>query len=265
MGLETFNFIDSLNASNPVHATDDVSQGDDHLRGIKTTLLNTFPNLDAAVNFTPTEANRLVGLTGLTGTGNLVASDNPTFTNLALSATVLTSGQLVDARVQESNVTQHEAALSILEAQISDFGSYYEAGDSPSFANLTLTGSLADFGSASLSTDNDSADEVGFKGTPQSIEDGDYTLVLADAGTQIYKSAGGAGETITIPANASVAFPIGTIIVVINDGGGDLTIAITTDTLEKYGSSTGSQTLGDNNKAVLEKVTATLWKYSSSD
>lgn len=88
MALETFGFIDSLNASNPVHATDQVSQGDDHIRGIKSTLLSQFPNLDAAVNFTPTEANRLVGLTGVTGSGNLVASASPTFTGTLTAAAI---------------------------------------------------------------------------------------------------------------------------------------------------------------------------------
>lgn len=110
MGLETFNFLDSLNASNPVHATDQVSQGDDHLRGIKTTLLNTFPNLDAAVNFTPTEANRLVGLTGLTGSGNLVASISPTFTGtLTAAAIVATSYDGIAA----ANLVDKSAAETI--------------------------------------------------------------------------------------------------------------------------------------------------------
>ena len=90
MALEAFTYITSLNASNPIHATDPVSQGDDHVRGLKTTLLNSLPNLDAAVNFTPTEANRLVGLTGLTGTGSLVASVSPTFTG-TLSAAAITA------------------------------------------------------------------------------------------------------------------------------------------------------------------------------
>ena len=88
MGVETFGFIDSLNASNPIHATDPVSQGDDHIRGLKSTLLATFPNLDAAVTFTPTEANRLTGLTGLTGTGNLVASISPTITGTLAAAAI---------------------------------------------------------------------------------------------------------------------------------------------------------------------------------
>lgn len=89
MALESFSFITSLNASNPVHATDQVSVGDDHLRGVKTTLLNTFPNLDAAVNFTPTEANLIVGATGKTGTGNIAYSASPTFTGTLTAAAIV--------------------------------------------------------------------------------------------------------------------------------------------------------------------------------
>ena len=286
MGLETFNFIDSLNASNPVHATDQVSQGDDHIRGVKTTLLNSFPNIDAAVNFTPTEANRLVGLTGLTGTGNLVASISPTFTGTLTAAAIaattydgIAAADLVDKSASETisgAIWDFQAITAvsfggIASADLVDKSDTETVSGSWTFSGTVTLDTVAgvggeiDFGSTNITSDNDDAREPGFKGTPQSIEDGDYTLVLADAATQIYKSAGGAGETITIPANASVAFPIGTIIIIINDGGGDLTIAITTDTLEKYGGSTGSQTLGDNNKAVIEKVTSTLWKYSSSD
>jgi hypothetical protein len=128
MALETFSYITSLNASNPVHATDQVSQGDDHLRGLKSTLLASFPNIDAAVNFTPTEANYLVGATGVTGTGSLVLNTAPTFSGLVtagsfagtLDAADMTTGVLPDSAVQETNVTQHEAAITILKAQISD-------------------------------------------------------------------------------------------------------------------------------------------------
>jgi len=62
MGTETFNYIDSLNTANPA-STDNVSEGDDHIRGIKTTLKNTFPNLDGAVNATDTELNYVDGVT----------------------------------------------------------------------------------------------------------------------------------------------------------------------------------------------------------
>ena len=57
-------YLDDLNSSNPA-AGDNVSEGDDHIRGIKNVLKLTFPNVDAAVNATPTELNLLDGITGL--------------------------------------------------------------------------------------------------------------------------------------------------------------------------------------------------------
>ena len=55
-------YLDDLNSSNPA-AGDDVSEGDDHIRGIKNVLKLTFPNIDAAVNATPTELNYVDGVT----------------------------------------------------------------------------------------------------------------------------------------------------------------------------------------------------------
>jgi hypothetical protein len=43
-----------------------------------------------------------------------------------------------------------------------------------------------------------------------------YTLVLGDAGKHIYVTA--TGRTITVPANSSVAFAIGTVVTVVNPG-----------------------------------------------
>ena len=55
-------YLDDLNSSNPA-AGDNVSEGDDHIRGIKNVLKLTFPNVDAAVNATPTELNYVDGVT----------------------------------------------------------------------------------------------------------------------------------------------------------------------------------------------------------
>lgn len=122
------------------------------------------------------------------------------------------------------------------------------------------------FRGGTVTTSNTSASEVGYKGTPQNGQNGNYTLVLADAGKTIYKSSGGSGETITIPPNGgggSVAFPVGTIIRIVNNGGGTLTIAITTDTLSLAGSGdTSSRTLADHGVAVIEKVASTEWFIS---
>lgn len=285
MPLEAATYISGLNASNPVHATDQVSAGDDHLRLIKSTILATFPNITGAMTASHTELNYLDGVSGTTGTGNLVLSASPTLTGTltagAITATSydgITAANLVDKSASEtiSGATWDFQAITavsfggITSANLLDKSATETVSGAWTFsAALTLTeitgsGGSLDFGSTAISSDNDTADEPGWKGAPQRAISAGTNLVLTDAGKQIYLN-GGTGQTLTIPANASVAFPIGTIIEVINDSGNNWSISITTDTLEKLNGSTGTQTLSDNNKAVLEKVTSTLWKYSSTD
>ena len=113
----------------------------------------------------------------------------------------------------------------------------------------------------------DGTDAVGFRNIPQNAQTGNYTLVLADAGKHIYHAVGaGAGDTYTIPANGSVAYPIGTAITFINDDATNaVTIAITTDTLVlSPGTTTGSRTLATGGVATAIKVTSTRWIISGS-
>lgn len=62
MGLESATYINQLTSTNPL-GSDLKSAGDDHLRLIKTVLVNSFPAVDGAVTATDTEMNYLVGLT----------------------------------------------------------------------------------------------------------------------------------------------------------------------------------------------------------
>ena len=97
-------------------------------------------------------------------------------------------------------------------------------------------------------------------GVPQLGKTASYTLALADASQEIYISGTTAAQTVTIPANASIAFPIGTVIPVVNDSNQNWSIAITSDTLVWAPSgSTGTRTLAQYGKCVLEKKTATRW------
>ena len=64
----------------------------------------------------------ITGDVSVSGGYGLAASDIP---NLATSK--ITSGTFADARIAASNVTQHQAALSITESQISDLQSYLTA------------------------------------------------------------------------------------------------------------------------------------------
>jgi len=92
-----------------------------------------------------------------------------------------------------------------------------------------------------------------------------YTLVLADAWKHIYHpSADTTARIWTIPANASVAYPIGTAITFINDtSAGVITIAITTDTLVlAWPWTTWSRTLASNWVCTAIKITTTRWQIS---
>jgi hypothetical protein len=105
---------------------------------------------------------------------------------------------------------------------------------------------------------------AGYMGIPQSTAatTGSYTIVAADAGEHIYSTA---TRTITIPANASVAFPVGTAISFIAATGATVTISITTDTLLLAGpGTTGSRTLAPFGMATALKITSTSWIISGN-
>ena len=62
MGLETGTYISDLVVTNPT-SSDPKSQGDDHLRLVKSTLKNTFPNITGAMTVTHTVLNYTANLT----------------------------------------------------------------------------------------------------------------------------------------------------------------------------------------------------------
>lgn len=63
MGLESATYISDLVATNPL-GTDLKSQGDDHIRLIKSAIKATFPNVSGAVTATHGELNRAIELQG---------------------------------------------------------------------------------------------------------------------------------------------------------------------------------------------------------
>ena len=65
MALESTTYIDGLVATNPT-GTDARSQGDDHIRLVKSAVRTTFPNIAGAVTATHTELNLIDGYTGTT-------------------------------------------------------------------------------------------------------------------------------------------------------------------------------------------------------
>ena len=117
-----------------------------------------------------------------------------------------------------------------------------------------------------LIPDNDSVSAnwaVGYREAPQVSKTANYQLVLADRGKSILMN--GTSLTLTIPANSAVAFPVGTVIIVVNVNSSALSIAITTDTLTLANSTTtGTRTLAQNGLATCVKIAATSWLISGA-
>jgi hypothetical protein len=112
----------------------------------------------------------------------------------------------------------------------------------------------------------DGTNGVGYLNIPQNSQSAAYTLVLADAGKHIFHPSTDANaRTFTIPANGSVAYPIGTAITFINMTAAVVTIAITTDTMYlSSAGTTGSRSLAQYGSATAIKMTSTTWLISGS-
>jgi hypothetical protein len=126
---------------------------------------------------------------------------------------------------------------------------------------------------------NTDTSAVGFRGSPNNDQSGaTYTLALTDAGRTIRKTVLTA-QTVTIPADATVNFPLGTCIMLCNvvnanttPAGNNLTIAcaasgpslvLFTSTKVVRTSTTNTQ-IAFGGSATLRKVAANLWTITGS-
>lgn len=125
-----------------------------------------------------------------------------------------------------------------------------------SATNSTITQTLPLVGNTTL----------GYLNAPANSQSAAYTLVADDAGEMILHPASDASaRTFTIPANASVAFEVGTVVTFVNMSAGVVTIAITSDTLRQAGTgSTGSRSLAQYGIATAIKVGTTEWLISGN-
>jgi hypothetical protein len=113
---------------------------------------------------------------------------------------------------------------------------------------ITATGTIA-------------ANTIGYRGIPQNAQTAAYTLALSDAGKHISITTGG----VIVPANGSIAFPIGTAVSVYNDSVSSQNISITTDTMYLAGTATtGTRALAQRGVATILKVGATTWVISGA-
>jgi hypothetical protein len=90
----------------------------------------------------------------------------------------------------------------------------------------------------------------------------DYTAVLDDAYQTLVPMNKATAVAFKIPTNASVAFPVGTAITVLNKGAGAVTISAVTSgttTVLSAGAVAASPTLAQYKTAVCIKVSTDTW------
>lgn len=146
---------------------------------------NALTNL--GITATPTEINIL--------DDGLSASDIP---NLATSK--ITSGTFADARIAASNVTQHQAALSITESQISDLGSYITAPRTVTAGGNTLaSGETLAFTAGSNVTISESGGAVTINAAATGI-----ASLAADSTPQLGGNLDMNGNSLTTTSNADI-------------------------------------------------------------
>ena len=173
------------------------------------------------------------------GDSNVILLGYATNANVALKANVV---DLTTANVVENT------NLYFTNARVTT------AVTNSSLSNVTVSGSITTNGFT-----------VGYLEAPQNAQNTSYTLTLTDSGKHIY-SQNTATQVLTIPTNANVAFNVGTMVSIVLQGSGSMTVSpFSGVTLYLAGNSTSaSRTISTYGMATLVKVATNTWFINGS-
>jgi hypothetical protein len=172
----------------------------------------TFNWVDATDAWTSSEHINLASGKALYLNGTLLKDVTETLTNKTLTSPTLTTPDLGTP----SALTLTNATGLPVSTGISGLGS--------NVATFLATPSSANF--ASMISDEIGTGNVLLSELPTSAQSASYTLVLADKAKVVEMSVGSANN-LTVPLNASVAFPVGTQIHIVQTGSGQTTVVAT--------------------------------------
>jgi hypothetical protein len=193
------------------------------------------------------------------GTGISIASN--VITNTGVTSIVAGTGISISGGTGSVTVTSTSTGFTSTDDNTTN-ATYYPALVTTAGGSTVKTASTQISFNPSTATLTVGGNAVGYLTVPQNTQ-GSYTLVLADSGKHIFTSSGGAAWV--IPANSSVAFPIGTAVTFVNQSATPCTVAITSDTLYLAGAgTTGTRTVGTYGIATAMKTSATTWIISGT-
>lgn len=159
MGLETATYIADLNSSNPVGASDNVSQGDDHIRLIKATLLATFPNFTGeAVTKTEAELNEATGLAELGFQFKVKSADE----QVSTSTTFQDDNHLTGFTLSTGKFYKVEGWIAVTSTTAADFKHCLTFTDTPSPYSFGHRGYNTVSGSLNVDTTPGTGTIIGF-------------------------------------------------------------------------------------------------------
>jgi hypothetical protein len=194
-----------------------------------------------------TDLDTLDALFAANGTGTSVGVNVGAGKTLAIAGNVSANG----ATISPTELSYLDTVSSNIQTQLN--------AKAASGANTDITALDQDV--TITATGTIATDTIGYRGLPQNSKTASYTLALSDMGKMVNTTTGG----VVIPANGSVAFPIGATVIIYNNSASNQTISITTDTIYLAGTATtGSRTLAQRGLATCVKVAATTWVVSGA-
>ena len=173
------------------------------------------------------------------------------------SNTITTTGNVAFGNV--------DASSGDVAGQTGTFGLISGALISPSQANITEVGTLSNLVVSGNIQGNVNGFSIGYLEIPQVSLTADDTIALEDSGKHFHSNTAG-NITLTIPTNATVAFPVGTAISIVEEAAGNILVnAAAGVNLYLAGNSTAAnRVLSTYGMATLMKVGTDTWFINGS-
>lgn len=200
-----------------------------------------------------------IDATAIPGIGDLQSSNN--FSDIANIVTARTNLGLGSAAV--ANVGTSGDNVGKLNANVSWSGTNSQSGPFTVSGQLTLSGTVDHRLTATPTTLSDVS--LGYRGAPQNVQSVDYTFVMLDSGKHVVHTSA-TNHTWTIPPAASVNFPFGTVIILVNFSSATVTVGRGASVILRIaGSATDANaTLAPYGVATLFCLTTNNWFISGA-